>query len=299
MDKYSRHFSFSCYIQNFPNREKYERRWLIYSKDLDKVFCFCCKLLNTIPSISKLANEGSRDWRNISAKLKSHDISNEHITNMSSLIDLEMRLTIDKHVQDRINKDRVRWRNVLLMIIAIVKTLGKNNLAFRGTHEKIYQEVFIRIDVAIYQLKGLVSFFEKYREKEFEDVMIFGKEIATEMCIEPKFDQANVTIQTRFEQFKWYMTPINILNYVKRLDSFPNVYIIYKIMLTVPVIVDLVERSFSKLKLIKSYLRSILSQERLNGLTLLWIENDMLNEIDYNNLINNFASQKAQKINFK
>jgi len=38
------------------------------------------------------------------------------------------------------NKDREHWRNVLLRIIAIVKTLGKNNFAFRGNNEKIYQE---------------------------------------------------------------------------------------------------------------------------------------------------------------
>uniref|UniRef100_A0A151UGN0 Uncharacterized protein n=1 Tax=Cajanus cajan TaxID=3821 RepID=A0A151UGN0_CAJCA len=34
---------------------------LIYYKDLDKVFYFCCKLFNTIPSISKLTNEGNLD----------------------------------------------------------------------------------------------------------------------------------------------------------------------------------------------------------------------------------------------
>ena len=43
-------------------------------------------------------------------------------------------------------------------------------------------------------------------------------------------------------------TPINVLNYLKMLDSFPNVYIIYKILLTIPVMVAYVERSFSKLK---------------------------------------------------
>lgn len=143
-DESSRHFCSSLYIQKLTNGEKHERKWLIYSQNLDKVFCFCCKLFKTLPSASNLANEGSRDWRNISKKLKSHELSNEHIVNMSSWIDLEMRLlknkTIDKHVQEQINRDREHWRNVLFRIIAVVKTLGKNNLAFRGTNEKIYQE---------------------------------------------------------------------------------------------------------------------------------------------------------------
>jgi len=43
-------------------------------------------------------------------------------------------------------------------------------------------------------------------------------------------------------------------------------------MLTIPVLVASVERKFSKLKLIKSYLRSIMSQQKLNRLTLLSIE---------------------------
>jgi len=133
-DKYSRHFSSSNYIQKLPNGEKHQRKWLIYSIDLDRVFCFCCKLFNVVSCTSKLANECSKDWRNLSAKLKSHEIMNEHITNMNGWIDMEMRLvknkTIDQHVQEQINRDKEYWRNVLLRIIAVVKTLGKNNLAF-------------------------------------------------------------------------------------------------------------------------------------------------------------------------
>ena len=60
----------------------------------------------------------------------------------------------------------------------------------------------------------------------------------------------------------------------------------------------LLERSFSKLKLIKSYLRSIMSQERLSELAILSIENEMLTEFECENLINNFASQQTRKINF-
>ena len=54
-------------------------------------------------------------------------------------------------------------------------------------------------------------------------------------------------------------SPINVLNYIKRLGSFPNAYIAFKILLTIPVTVTSAERSFSKLKLIKSYLKSIVS----------------------------------------
>jgi len=42
-----------------------------------------------------------------------------------------------------------------------------------------------------------------------------------------------------------------------------------------------------------------MSQKRLNELVLLSIEKDFLNEINYDNLIDNFASQKVQKINFR
>ena len=51
-------------------------------------------------------------------------------------------------------------------------------------------------------------------------------------------------------QIKDY-TPIDILNYIKRLDSFPNTCIAYKILLTIPVTVASAKRSFFKIKINK------------------------------------------------
>ena len=92
--------------------------------------------------------------------------------------------------------------------------------------------------------------------------------------------------------------PINVLNYIKRLESFLNAYITFRILLTICVTVASAKISFSKLKLIKSYLRSTMSRERLSGLAILSIEKEMLVELECKNLISNFASQKTRKINF-
>jgi hypothetical protein len=53
------------------------------------------------------------------------------------------------------------------------------------------------------------------------------------------------------------------------MDSYPNISIAYHILFNVLVTVASAERSFSKLKLLKNYLRSTMSQQWLNGLATL------------------------------
>ena len=91
-------------------------------------------------------------------------------------------------------------------------------------------------------------------------------------------------------------TPIEILNYIKTLDSFSNVYIAYRILLTIPITVVTVERSFSKLKLLKSYLKSTMLQDRLNELVILFIESKVLELFNYKTLINDFTAKKARRL---
>src|ERR1044072_7548393 len=92
--------------------------------------------------------------------------------------------------------------------------------------------------------------------------------------------------------------PIDILRFLKDMDFFPNTIIAYRILLTIPVTVASTERSFSKLKLLKSYLRSTMLQERLNGLALIAIENNLLENIQYEDLIENFASKNVRRESF-
>ncbi|CAL1677333.1 unnamed protein product [Lasius platythorax] len=79
---------------------------------------------------------------------------------------------------------------------------------------------------------------------------------------------------------------------------YPNIYIALRILLTLPVTIASSERSFSKLKLIKNYLRSCISQERLSGIAMMSIENDLSHKTDFNNVIDAFAAAKARKIHF-
>lgn len=84
--------------------------------------------------------------------------------------------------------------------------------------------------------------------------------------------------------------------FLNDVGCFPNATIAYRILLTIPVTVATAERSFSKLKLLKSYLRSTMLQERLNGLAMIAIENDLLEKVEYEDLIDDFASKSVRRI---
>ena len=62
------------------------------------------------------------------------------------------------------------------------------------------------------------------------------------------------------------MSAPEILKFVMDADCYPNVSVAYRILLTVPVTVASAERSFSKLKLLKNYLRSTMSLVTLSTL---------------------------------
>ncbi|XP_058775025.1 uncharacterized protein LOC131649272 [Vicia villosa] len=202
---------------------------------------------------------------------------------------------------------------------------------------KLLQEKDMLIDVAMEKIKGLISFFEGYRETGFYKALISAKEIArfeqyqeyestfgflfTSHKLQSLDDATLKSCCSNFERVLKHneqsdidgseffaelkslrerfpeeiINPTDILLFLKGLDCFPNTVIAYRILLTIPVTVASAERSFSKLKLLKTYLRSTMSQERLNGLALIAVENDLLERVKYEDLVDDFASKSVRR----
>ena len=91
---------------------------------------------------------------------------------------------------------------------------------------------------------------------------------------------------------------INLI-YKKKLEClYPQICICLRIFLSIPVSEASGERLFSMLALIKNRLRSTMSQERLNSLMLLSTEHKLTRTLNFEELIDKFAKEKARKIRF-
>jgi len=143
-DMLSRRFSSLFYDRILSNGESCDRDWLVYSKELDRVFCFSCKLFTKGHRKGQLANEGYNDWIHLGQRLKEHETSADHVLSMTAWYELRNRLQtdqiIDKAAQRQLEKEKDHWRKVLFRIVGIVKFLAKHNLAFRGSNSKLYDD---------------------------------------------------------------------------------------------------------------------------------------------------------------
>lgn len=76
---------------------------------------------------------------------------------------------------------------------------------------------------------------------------------------------------------------------------FPNILIILRIFLSLFVTNVPDERSFSKLKFIKNTLRNRMNDEKLNAFALMSIKNEILNSINFDEIIDEFVLMKNRK----
>jgi len=69
-----------------------------------------------------------------------------------------------------------------------------------------------------------------------------------------------------------------------------------QIVLTIAVSLITCERSFSKLKLNKNYLRSSMSTMQLRNLATLSVEQQLTNKMNFDIAIEEFANKKTRKV---
>jgi hypothetical protein len=209
-DGNSRHFSYAHYLRKMKNGELSDRKWLVYSKHVD--IMFCCKIFNCSICKISLAHDGFGDWRHINDRLKDHETSMEHITNMNTWNELRARLakalTIDKEIQEEIKREKEHIRQVLLRLVAIVKFLSKRCLAFSGSKEQLYNdqngniyacvEMIAEFDVVMQDhLRRIKNKETRYRylRHKIQDALIYlmtssmtiAKSIASKMGVEAPF----------------------------------------------------------------------------------------------------------------
>ncbi|XP_039475230.1 uncharacterized protein LOC120442587 [Oreochromis aureus] len=115
---------------------------------------------------------------------------------------------------------------------------------------------------------------------------INGTELATEMQNFPPLPSKNMT----------NMELLTFLHEKKLAEIYPNMWVALRIFATLPVTVAAPERSFSKLKLIKTYLRSTMMQERLSGLSIISINHVVSNQLSYDDVVDDFAARKTRRV---
>lgn len=136
-----------------------------------------------------------------------------------------------------------------------------------------------------------------YCPKEEKNVDAFNQAIAFFPNSLPDSD----ILKAEFEIFSNYCKDENSVNEFAILSEklknvLPLVNKMYKLTLTAPVTVSSNERTFSKLKLIKNYLRSTMGNDRLDFLILLFSEKDIVDKVNIENIVKNWSTIKNRRI---
>jgi len=78
-------------------------------------------------------------------------------------------------------------------------------------------------------------------------------------------------------------------------EAFPEIHKLLRILMTVPVTTAQAERSFSKLRVVKTYLRSRMCLQRLSNLAILSIEQHRANYLNMDLFVDEIAAVHSNR----
>ena len=79
-------------------------------------------------------------------------------------------------------------------------------------------------------------------------------------------------------------------------DAFPKLYVLLVVACTLPVTTCETEGCNSQLKLLKTYLRSTMTEQRLFALAMIKVHHRIVEELDFDKLVVDFANQHPRRM---
>ena len=195
----------------------------------------------------------------------------------------------DENFESLSESSKFKTQVFLVIIDKLITTLAQR----KGAYEKVcgvFGQIRNLKSLTNDQIKAMSSNLIKAYPKDLDD------------CLSEEFVQFNELLKSdiasHIGQKKDISIELQFYNLITDNDlqcMFVNVEIVLRIYLSLMVTNCTGERSFSKLNIIKDRLRNSMGQERLNNLTIMSIEYELLRNMETTSIINEFAYDKSRK----
>lgn len=173
---------------------------------------------------------------------------------------------------------------VLDNLINNVKERGRAYEDLAKTFSFLFSIPFLDDNVILKQAQILIHIYSSDLDDSLSNECIQLKYFIK--SVDEDIDNTNFTANSLME----------LLHKFKVTTTFPNIEIVLRIFLSLMVSNVSGERSFSTLKRVKNYLRNSMIEDTLNELAILNMNSDLLLELNFDKVIEEFAAKKSRKV---
>lgn len=216
-------------------------------------------------------------------KMAGEKINDEIVSNAKDNFKIEVYFTVLDKICSSITSRFEGSREILsdLSLLSVDRLIATNKGCPIPKDNFVYLDNWIpniQIDQLKLEYATFAYNFLKFKsntviEKLHEDIIISESDGSTSADSDGDNNEGTKTKMT-------VLNVLKLLNTFNLISAFPNMYMAYTFLCTIPATSVSSERTFSKLKLIKTRIRSTMVQKRLDSLMLLSCENDIIINIE-------------------